>query len=84
MNEVDLYQKVGMLEEKLIVRAEKIHALEVRLTDIERALWRIANPVAALEKDAEKDGVILNGHMAVQLSNDANMLKEWAKSALNA
>ena len=84
MNEYDMHQKIGMLEEKLVNKGVKIHDLEVRINDLENALWRISNPVSALQNDAKRDGADLNGHMAIQLSNDANMLKQWANSALHA
>ena len=82
MGELDLHQKIGMLEEKLSGRAAKIHDLEVRVVELKNALWRIANPVAAFQEDAKKDGAEINGHAAVQMSNDANILKRWASSAL--
>jgi hypothetical protein len=84
MSEYDQHQKIGMLEEKLQSKGVKIHDLELRIVDLENALQRISNPVSALQNDAKMDGAELNGHMAVQLSNDANMLKQWANSALHA
>jgi hypothetical protein len=78
----DLHQKIGMLEEKLSGRAAKIHDLEVRILELENVLWRIANPVSAFQKDAEKEGAKLDGHAAIQMSNDASILQRWADSAL--
>jgi hypothetical protein len=54
--------------------------------EIERlceALNRVASPLEYLQKDAERDGVKLNGAMAVRLSEDHTHLKAIAKSALN-
>lgn len=46
------------------------------------ALKKIANPVKYLEDEAKKIGANLNGHIAVELANDANYLRGIAINAL--
>lgn len=46
-------------------------------------LWRIANPIAAMQKDAEIENYQINGQMLVQLSNDSSWLKQEAQKALD-
>ena len=46
------------------------------------ALKAIANPVKHLAEDAERDGFEIDGQIAVQLSNDANFLKQIAQQTL--
>ena len=47
-----------------------------------KALQDIANPLARLTKEAERDGDHLHGMMAVRIANDPNYLKKIAKDAL--
>jgi len=84
MEDINLHKKIGLLEEKLTGKNNKIHDLELRVTKLENSLWRIANPVAAFQDDANKEGTKLDGHMALSMSDDANMLKQWANSALHS
>lgn len=46
------------------------------------ALRRIAFPVKAMEKDAERDGMILNGLIAHQLADDPQYLRGIARDAI--
>ena len=46
------------------------------------ALKRIANPIDSIKKEGLKEGLELNGNVAIQLADDANYLKEIAKKAL--
>lgn len=46
------------------------------------ALNRIARPVKYLQDKAEKEGNVLDGAMAVQLSKDTNFIQEIAVKAL--
>lgn len=57
---------------------KKEQALENALS----ALRRIADPVGYLQIEAKKNGMILEGNIAVALSNDPNYLKGIAKAAL--
>jgi hypothetical protein len=82
MSEYNMHQKIGMLEEKLIGKSAKIHELELQIINLENALNQIRNPVKFFQDEAEKDGAILNGYMAVQMAKDAETLKAWANSAL--
>ena len=83
MDDINLHKKIGLLEEKLTGKNSKIHDLELRVTELENSLWRIANPIMAMENDANKEGAKLDGHMALSISKDAETLKSWAYSALN-
>lgn len=56
--------------------------LEARVKSYEQALQRIENPVKAFIEDAEKEGCKLDGHAAISLGKDAEILKQWARSAL--
>lgn len=56
--------------------------LLARCKELEEVLTRIENPIKAFTEDARKDGCILNGGMAVTLAKDAEILKQWARSAL--
>jgi len=49
-----------------------------KLTDL---LEGIGSPLAKLERDAEAQGLVLNG-MAVRVAYDPSLLKEWAREAL--
>ena len=57
---------------RLIENAPKLYA----------ALKRIANPIDSIKKEGLKEGLKLNGNVAIQLADDANYLKEIAKEAL--
>jgi hypothetical protein len=46
------------------------------------ALEQIAEPIAALQKYAKKEGRKLDGHMAVQLSTDPHYLRGIASAVL--
>lgn len=47
------------------------------------ALEQIANPMKYLRDEAEKDGCILDGYMAMQLINNANFYRDIASKALD-
>lgn len=49
---------------------------------LKTALWKIANPIAHLQQEAEKEGGKLDGAGAIYLSNNANWLQEIARKAL--
>lgn len=55
-----------------------------RIDFLERSLNKIANPVAAMQTEADEKGQYLDGPMAVVLSEDANWLKDVARTALKA
>ena len=65
-------------------QASTIATLEARVKELEAALTRIANPIKAFIEDAEKDGCKLDGHAAISLAKDAEILKQWATSALSS
>lgn len=46
------------------------------------ALWQIANPIAHLQQEAEKEGGKLDGMGAISLAKDANWLQGIARKAL--
>ena len=74
--ELPIEFKAHMATASILLRQE--NEFEV----MKKALERIANPIAAMQDDAEAEGMLLNGGMAVQMANDAEMLKQWAKKAL--
>lgn len=49
---------------------------------LEAALQRIINPIKFMAEDAKRDGMLLDGPMAVTLSSDPAFLKQIAKEAL--
>jgi len=49
---------------------------------MKEALWSIANPIAYLQQEAEKEGGKLDGAGAIYLSNNANWLQGIARKAL--
>jgi hypothetical protein len=61
-----------------------IEQLRAKNEKLRRSLERIANPISALQARAKAEGCLLNGAMAVSLSNDAGYLKDIARSALEA
>ena len=65
-------------------QASTIATLEAKCKELEAALTRIANPIKAFIEDAEKDGCKLDGHAAISLAKDAEILKQWATSALSS
>lgn len=69
----------------LIENNNNSKAIEIRqhIQHLENALWRISDPLGALEKEAGESEMELNGVMAVQIANDASTLKQWASDALN-
>ena len=70
--------------ESILLKA-KDELLQQALDDnrfLEAALQRIINPIKFMTEDAKRDGMLLNGQMAVQLSEDHNYLKQIAKEAL--
>jgi hypothetical protein len=46
------------------------------------ALKKIADPIQYLQEEAKKEGAVLNGYMAGQLTKDANYYQEIARKAL--
>lgn len=48
------------------------------------ALERIANPIKAMQEDADKEGARINGIFAVTVSENGAWYKEVAKTALNS
>ena len=62
---------------------DKLAQLQSRISELEKALNRIAYPIQALQDDAEKEGAKLNGGMAIVISKNAEVLKQWAIDALS-
>lgn len=50
--------------------------------DMLEALSEIAFPIMAIQLRAERDGMQVNGVMAVQIASDANYLRDIARKAL--
>lgn len=67
--------------EKLVRYANKSLAAQDGLVE---ALREIASPIEYMQKRAEQDGAMIDGQMAVRLSNDADYLKSIAAKALSA
>lgn len=63
---------------------EEIARLQAQVEAAKKALDEIYNPIAYMRKEAEKEGNILSGSMALTLSDSANYLKEIARKALEA
>ena len=72
--EIELLQKI----EALVLERE---ALRSTITDLVDALESIAEPLAALRREAEADGLKLSG-MAFQIANDPEHLKGIARDVL--
>lgn len=53
-----------------------------RLAACEKALGTIAHPVAALQREAKADGLILNGMIANALADNPDYLRSIAREAL--
>jgi hypothetical protein len=53
-----------------------------RINELEATLRKIADPISFFRREAEEEGVNLDGYTAAQLSNDAELLKQWAKESL--
>lgn len=53
-----------------------------RIDFLERTLAKIANPIPAMQEEADDIGAKLNGQMAVTLANDPEYLRKLAKDAL--
>lgn len=70
-------------ESALEGRDARIAQLERQNEKFKEALRKIEKPIAALQKIAEERGEILDGGMAMQLSNSASYLKEIASIALS-
>ena len=59
--------------------------IEEAANEIERlraALEDISNPIAAIQARAKRDGMLVNGSMAVMLCDDPHYLRGIAKKAL--
>lgn len=56
--------------------------LKARITALEAALNAIVNPIAHFQKEAEREGYMLNGGAAVSLASNAEFLKGIALEAL--
>jgi len=50
---------------------------------LRQALQKIANPIGYFQEYAKQEGRQIDGHMAVQISNDAGWLKSEAAKALS-
>ena len=55
---------------------------QARIDALTAALKSIANPIAYLQQEAEREGYRINGGAAVSLASDAEFLKGLAKTAL--
>lgn len=64
---------------ELDMRVAELEDENKRLRD---ALTAIAFPIEHMQKEAEREGFKINGHMAVQLADSAAYLKGLAKEAL--
>lgn len=53
-----------------------------RIDFLERPLAKIANPIPAMQEEADEMGAKLNGQMAVALARDPEYLRKLAKDAL--
>lgn len=53
-----------------------------RIDFLERTLGKIANPIKAMQEEAEAIGARLDGQMAVALAKDPEYLKKLASDAL--
>jgi len=65
------------------MREARIAACD-RIEHLERHLGRIANPLPAMQEDAESKGMVLDGQMAVSMANSASFLKQWAEESLKS
>ncbi len=74
----DLRKFADALEEKEKEDLDTEVKMQLALTSLDK----IAYPIKHFQAEAEKEGKILDGHAAIQLSNDANFIKGMAKSAL--
>ena len=59
-----------------------IATMQARIDALTAALKSIANPIAYLQQEAEREGYRINGGAAVSLASDAEFLKGLAKTAL--
>jgi hypothetical protein len=50
---------------------------------MEAALRKISDPLSYLKKDAENNGCVLDGPIAIMLIKDPNYYREIAKKAIN-
>jgi hypothetical protein len=64
--------------------ADTLTAQAGRIGELEAALAEISDPISFMRKRAEAEGNMLNGQMAVTLSQDHNFLKSIARAALAA
>jgi len=62
---------------------ESLKQLQDENKFLREQLWRIANPIAAMQKDAEAEGVKIDGHAAVSLANSVHNLTRTAQRALD-
>ena len=64
--------------------------LDLHVADLEdenkrlrSALKAIANPILHMQEEAKRQGMQLDGHMAIAMANDPEYLKKLAEKALN-
>lgn len=72
------FDDLGKLEVALAQRDEAI----AEVTRLRAELRKIANPIGYFQEYAKQQGREIDGHMAVQISNDAGWLKSEAAKAL--
>ncbi len=65
-------------------RADYVEWLEKRAFESEERLREIAYPLDHMRKEAEKDGCVLNGHMAIKLCEDGNYISGLAESYIKS
>lgn len=63
--------------------SQTLRDLERENAELRQALKHIAYPLKAMQEDADRKGFQIDGRMAVQVSEDANYLREVAKKALS-
>jgi hypothetical protein len=81
----EIAQLQSMMEEANAEIARLLYQnrhLKNRNAKLVEALKGIANPIRHFQETVEREGMQLNGQMAVQLSNSADYLKEIAEKAI--
>jgi len=62
---------------------DQIKHLEAENAELRAALWKIANPIAAMQRDVP-EGHDFNGHMAIAIADKPYYYTDIARAALDA
>jgi hypothetical protein len=79
---LDEIEKLDAARALFSMSQQTVRGLQERIEKLEAALREIDDPISFMRRRAKAEGGVLNGQMAITLSQDHNFLKSIAREAL--